>query len=327
MIMSSQQKPIGSGFGFSTTAEEALVGKDLSGKTAIVTGGYSGIGLETTRVLSGAGATVIVPFRSAEKARANLQGIPRVELAALDLLDPASIDAFAEGFLAGGRPLDLLINNAGIMACPQACDRRGYESQFSANHLGHFQLTLRLWPALVRARGARVIALSSRGHRYSSVHFDDPNFEHRPYDKWAAYGQSKTANALFALGLDRRGEPHRVRAFSVHPGGILTDLARHLTDDDLQRLGASRRPDGRIELGPQSNHRLKDVAQGAATTIWCATSPQFDGLGGVYCEDCDVAEVIPGDMTLPNGMAPYACDPELAERLWALSETLTGVRL
>jgi NAD(P)-dependent dehydrogenase (short-subunit alcohol dehydrogenase family) len=327
MIMSSQQKPIGSGFGFSTTAEEALGDKDLTGKTAIVTGGYSGIGLETTRVLSGAGATVIVPFRSAEKARANVQGIPRVELAALDLLDPASIDAFAGGFLAGGRPLDLLINNAGIMACPPACDRRGNESQFSANHLGHFQLTLRLWPALVKARGARVVVLTSRGHRYSSVHFDDPNFERRPYDKWAAYGQSKTANALFALGLDRRGEPHGVRAFSVHPGGIWTDLGRHLTDDDLKGFGILRRPDGSIEVSPQSQYRFKNVPQGAATTIWCATSPQLDGMGGVYCENCDVAEVIPGDMMLPTGMAPYACGPELAERLWSLSETLTGVRL
>src|SRR5262249_9791918 len=182
--MGSQQKPMGWGFGFATTADEALGDKDLSGKTVIVTGGYAGIGLETTRILSGAGATVIVPARSAEKARANLRGIPKIELAALDLLDPASIDAFAESFLAGDRPLDLLINNAGIMACPQACDLRGNESQFSANHLGHFRLTLRLWPALVRASGARVVALTSRGHRFSGVHFEDPNFERRRYDKW-----------------------------------------------------------------------------------------------------------------------------------------------
>jgi NAD(P)-dependent dehydrogenase (short-subunit alcohol dehydrogenase family) len=327
MIMSSQQEPIGSGFGFETTAEEVLGGKDLSGRTVIVTGGYAGLGLETTRVLSGAGATVVVPARSAEKARANLRGIPRVELAALELLDPESIDAFAEGFLAGGRPLDLLINNAGIMACPQACDRHGNESQFSANHLGHFRLTLRLWPALVRARGARIVSLSSRGHRYSDVVFDDPSFDRRPYDKWKAYGQSKTANALFALCLDRRGEAHGVRAFSVHPGGIWTDLGRHLTDDDLKGFGLSRGPDGRIEQGPQSNHRFKNVAQGAATTIWCATSQRLDGMGGVYCEDCDVAAIIPGDIMFPRGLAPYACDPESAERLWALSETMTGVRI
>jgi NAD(P)-dependent dehydrogenase (short-subunit alcohol dehydrogenase family) len=325
--MVSQQKPVGSGFGFSSTAEEVLGGRDLSGKLAIVTGGYAGLGLETTRILSGAGATVIVPARSAEKARANLAGIPRVELASIDLLDPASIDAFAEGFLASGRPLDLLINNAGIMACPQASDGRGNEVQFSANHLGHFRLTLRLWRALVRAQGARVVSLSSRGHRYSDVVFDDPNFERRPYDKWQAYGQSKTANALFALGLDRRGEPHGVRAFSVHPGGIWTDLGRHLTDDDLRRFGLIRQSDGRVEPGPESPHRFKTVPQGAATTIWCATSPQLDGIGGVYCENCDVAEVIPGEIMTPTGIAPYACDPERAERLWALSESMTELRM
>jgi NAD(P)-dependent dehydrogenase (short-subunit alcohol dehydrogenase family) len=325
--MASEQKPIGSGFGFSTTAAEALGDRDLSGKVAIVTGGYAGIGLETTRVLSGAGATVVVPARSAEKARANLEGIPRVELAAIDLLDPASIDAFARGFFAGGRPLDLLIDNAGIMACPLTRDGRGNESQFSANHLGHFQLTLRLWPALIRAGGARVISLSSRGHRFSDVVFDDPNFDRRPYDKWKAYGQSKTANALFALGLDRRGRGHGVRAFSVHPGAISTDLGRHLTDDDLKAFHLIRRPDGGILPDATNTRQFKTVPQGAATTVWCATSRQLDGLGGVYCEDCDIAEVIPGDITLLTGMAPWACDPELAERLWSLSESFTGVRL
>jgi NAD(P)-dependent dehydrogenase (short-subunit alcohol dehydrogenase family) len=306
---------------------EALGGKDLSGKTVIVTGGYSGIGLETTRVLSEAGATVIVPARSAEKARANLAGIPRVELAALDLMNPESIDAFAEVFLAVGRPIDLLINNAGVMACPLSRDGRGNESQLSANHLGHFHLTLRLWPALVRAGGARVISLSSRGHRFSGIDFDDPNFDRRPYDKWKAYGQSKTANALFALGLDRRGEAYGVRAFSVHPGGILTDLTRHLTDDDLKGFDLVRRPDGRISQGSTDDRRFKDIPQGAATTIWCATSPQLDGMGGVYCEDCDIAEVVPGDFTQPTGMASWACDPELAERLWMLSEGFTGVQI
>jgi NAD(P)-dependent dehydrogenase (short-subunit alcohol dehydrogenase family) len=325
--MTTQQKPIQSGFGASTTAAEALGGKDLSGKTVIVTGGYSGIGLETTRVLSEAGATVIVPARSAEKARANLGGFPHVELAALDLMDPGSIDAFAGGFLAGERPIDLLINNAGVMACPLSRDSRGNESQFSANHLGHFHLTLRLWPALVKAGGARVISLTSRGHRFSDVDFDDPNFDRRPYDKWKAYGQSKTANALFALGLDRRGEAYGVRAFSVHPGGILTDLTRHLTDDDLKGFGLVRRPDGGISQGSTDDRRFKDVPQGAATTVWCATSPQLDGMGGVYCEDCDIAEVVPGDFTQPTGMASWACDPELAERLWALSEAFTGLRI
>jgi NAD(P)-dependent dehydrogenase (short-subunit alcohol dehydrogenase family) len=320
--MPTQQKPIGSGFGATSTAHQVIEGIDLSGKVAIVTGGYSGIGRETTRVLSEAGATVIVPTRSAEKARAELDGIPRVELAPLDLMNPESIETFADGFLASGRSLHLLINNAGIMACPLSRDGRGNESQFSANHLGHFQLTLRLWPALVKAGGARVVELTSRGHRYSGVDFEDPNFDRRPYDKWKAYGQSKTANALFALALDRRGEEYGVRAFSVHPGGILTPLTRHLSDDDLKAFDLYRNPDGSISQDAASERRFKDVPQGAATTIWCATSPQLDDMGGVYCEDCEIAEVIPGDISLPTGMAPHACDPELAEKLWVLSEKL-----
>jgi NAD(P)-dependent dehydrogenase (short-subunit alcohol dehydrogenase family) len=325
--MGQQQRRIRSGFDASTTAADAIQGRNLSGKTAIVTGGYSGIGLETTRVLSEAGATVIVPARSADKARANLAGLPQVEIAAIDLVDRSSIDSFAQRFLAGGRPLHLLINNAGVMASPLSRDSRGNESQFSANHLGHFQLTLRLWPALLKAGGARVITLSSRGHRFSGVDFDDPNFARRPYDKWKAYGQSKTANALFALGLDRRGQAHGIRAFSVHPGGISTDLGRHLTEDDLKAFKLVRCPDGSIVPDATNTRRFKTVSQGAATTIWCATSAQLNDMGGVYCEDCDIAEVIPGDIALPGGVAPWACDPELAERLWKLSEEMTGPRL
>jgi len=328
--VASPQEPIGSGFGGSTTAAEALGGRDLSGVVAVVTGGYSGIGTETTRVLAGAGATVVVPARSAEKARANVGGLPGVELAALDLTDPASVDAFARDFLATGRPLHLLIHSAGVMAPPLSRDARGHELQFSANHLGHFQLAARLWPALLRAGGARVVALSSRGHLFGAVDFDDPDFERRPYDKWKAYGQSKTANALFALGLDRRGEPHGVRAFSVHPGAILTDLARHMDEDDLRRYNVTRRPDGSFEVAPEMARHLKDVPRGAATTVWCATSPRLDGLGGVYCEDCDVAAALPDgpvDAASTTGVARWACDPDLAERLWTLSEAMTGARL
>lgn len=324
--MTTDQKPIRTGFNAETTAAEALAGRDLAGKIALVTGGYSGIGAETTRVLSEAGATVIVPARTMEKAEANLQGMARVELAALDLLDPASIDRFAEAVLAGGRPIDLLINSAGVMAAPLSRDGRGYESQFSANHLGHFHLTMKLWPALAKAGGARVVSVSSRGHRFSAVDFDDPNFARRPYDKWQAYGQSKTANALFAIGLDHRGQAAGVRAFSLHPGAILTDLIRHLDDDDFKAFGMTRQTDGGIVLGPESQRRFKNVAQGAATSVWCATSPDLAGMGGVYCEDCDIAEAVPADYTGMAGVSPWACDPALAERLWALSEALTGSR-
>ena len=308
--MPSEQAPIGSGFDRNTTAEEALGDRDLSGKTAIVTGGYSGIGLETTRVLAAAGATVVVPARTPEKATAALEPIAGVEQEKLDLSDPVSIGAFAERFNTSGRQLDILINNAGVMAAPLSRDARGYEIQFATNHLGHFELTARLWKALQAADGARVVALSSLGHRRGAVDFDDPNYEQREYEKWNAYGQSKTSNALFALTLDERAEPHGVRAFSVHPGGILTDLIRHLSDEEL----------------PRNRSGLKTVEQGAATTVWCATSARLDGLGGVYCEDVEVAEPVEADFAESTGVRPWARDPEAAARLWTLSEELTGVQ-
>jgi NAD(P)-dependent dehydrogenase (short-subunit alcohol dehydrogenase family) len=318
--MTCRQVPIQSGFGPQTTAKEALGGVDLRGKTAIVTGGYSGLGLEVTRVLADAGATTIVPVRTPEKARAALQGIPRVEQESLDLLEPESITAFSKRFLASGRPLHLLINNAGIMAVPLTRDSRGYESQFSANHLGHFQLTALLLPAMRKTGAARVIAVSSRGHRFGGVDFDDPNFERREYDKWKAYGQSKTANVLFALALDARGESHGIRAFSVHPGRIMTtDLGRHLTMDDLRAAGLVD-AEGKLP----NNGSFKTIEQGAATIVWCAVSPQLEGMGGVYCEDADVAVAVAADSTADFGVKPWAIDPDYAERLWTLSEGLTG---
>jgi len=305
----TNQAPIQSGFGARSTATEVLGGRSLEGTIAIVTGGYAGIGLETTRALAGAGATVIVPARSHDKARAALAGVPGVELAAMELTDPASIDAFAAAFLATGRPLHLLINNAGIMAAPLSRNARGFESQLATNHVGHFQLTVRLLPALRRAAGARVVALSSRGHQRSPVDFEDPHFHHRAYDRWVAYGQSKTANALFARGLDARGAADDIRAFAVHPGGILTELARHMTNEELATTAATVRGG------------LKTPEQGAATTVWAATSPQLAGMGGVYCEDCDIAEAVPADFAGGYGVKPWARDPVLADRLWALSET------
>jgi NAD(P)-dependent dehydrogenase (short-subunit alcohol dehydrogenase family) len=311
--MPSLQTPLHTGFGFTTTASEVLAGRDLSGKTAVVTGGYGGLNLEVTRVLAGAGATVVVPARTLDKARTALAGIPRVEIAPMDLMDPGSIDAFADGFLKSGRALDILINGAGIMVPPLVRDARGNESQFSTNHLGHFQLTARLFPALRRAKGARVVTVSSRGHRIAGVDFDDPNFERREYERWTGYAQSKTANVLFAVHLDTLGEAHGVRAFALHPGSILTSLGRHMSQDEV-----------RAAASVSTSQGLKTVEQGAATIVWCATSTQLDGMGGVYCEDVDVSEVA-ADAAPGAGVRPWAIDPELASRLWALSERLTGM--
>lgn len=320
-----RQQPLLSGFGPQSTAEEVLEGRDLSGKTVIITGGYSGLGLETTSVLAEAGASVIVPMRTPKKAAEALAGLPNVTAAPMDLLDPGSIDAFAAGFMAEGRPLDLLILSAGIMATPLVRDLRGYESQFAVNHLGHFQLTARLWPALRQAVSARVIVVSSRGHRISGIDFGDPNFEQREYEKWAAYGQSKTANILFAAELDKRGKEYGVRALSLHPGSILTDLSRHLSEDELRAMGALDEP-GRPVPASRTAGRLKTVQQGAATSVWCAVSELLADKGGVYCEDADIASVASPESRQSPGVEPYAVDPDNARQLWTLSEDMTGVK-
>ena len=323
--MPTPQSPIDSGFGAASTAEDVIHGIDLAGKCAIVTGGYSGIGLETVKALRSAGARVFVPARDLVKAQAALRGMPDVVLQPMDLLDPGSIDRFAEDVLEATDAVDILVNNAGVMAPPLVRDARGYESQFSANHLGHFQLTGRLWPALVRSGHARVIALSSLGHRRAGVDFHDPNFEHREYEPWVAYGQSKTANALFAVALDSIGQRSGVRAFSVHPGGIVTDLVRHMSSEQLEASNAIDK-DGKPIIDPENNK--KTPQQGAATSVWCATSPRLDGMGGVYCADCDIARALPSDeSTELHGVRPRATDPVAAGRLWQLSEQLTGTRI
>ena len=317
--MATQQAPIPSGYGARTEARDALGGRDLRGKVAIVTGGYSGLGLETTRALAEAGAIVIAPARTPEKAQKALVNIANVEQAALDLADPASIDAFAGGFLSRTKKLDMLINNAAIMASPLMRDARGYEAQFATNHLGHFQLTARLWPALKAAGSARVVALSSIGHRISPPDLDDPSFQRTEYNKWIAYGRAKSANALFAVGLDARGKTHGVRAFAVHPGGIMTDLQRYMPEEEKRAMGW-------IDADGNVDPRFKTPSQGAATSVWCATNAQLEGMGGVYCEDCDIARPVPADDKGFSGVRPWAIDPTLADKLWALSETMTGVR-
>jgi NAD(P)-dependent dehydrogenase (short-subunit alcohol dehydrogenase family) len=289
---------------------------DLAGQHAIVTGGYSGIGTETVRALAARGAQVLVGARRPDQAREVLADVEgAIDVIALDLLSPASIDAFAAEVTKRIAALHLLINNAAVMACPLSRDERGYEFQFATNHLGHFQLTARLWPLLVAAQGARVVALSSIGHRLHGLDVEDPNFEVRDYDKWLAYGQAKSANALFALQLDTRGEAHDVRAFSVHPGGIRTPLQRHLTMEEQTAMGWYDE-EGNV------NPAFKSVPEGAATTVWCATSPLLAGMGGVYCEDCNVA--LPADQARnrTSGVSAHVCDEALAEALWKRSEAL-----
>jgi len=320
--MMTEQKPLISGFGPKTTAEELLAGRDLRGKVAIVTGGHAGLGLETTRVLSNGGATVVIGSRDPKKAQMAVSKMKNVEVGQLDLASPRSIDRFASEFLNSNRALDLLINNAGIMATPLMRDDRGHEMQFATNHLGHFQLTAGLWEALKKSGDARVVTLSSRGHSFAEVDLSDPNFNNRPYDKWKAYGQSKSANSLFSIGLDTRGREHGIRAFAVHPGAILTELTRYIAEEELKAFGVYRE-NGVLKV-PE---RFKNVEQGAATTIWCAVSPQLNGKGGVYCEDCDIAAAVPADSKLFTGVRPWAVDKAAAEALWVLSEKLTSVSI
>ncbi|MGB3389501.1 MAG: oxidoreductase [Pseudaminobacter sp.] len=319
--MAAAQTPLGTPFGPFTTAEEVARAVNLSGKTAIVTGGASNLGRETVRVLASRGAHIIVPARDADAARQALAGIPRVEIMSMDLLDAASVRSFADRFLAQHESLDLLILSAGVMATPLFRDAEGHEGQFATNHLGHFRLTAALWPALCAADGARVVVLSSRGHQLGGLDLDDLDFTRRAYDKWLAYGQAKTANALFAVALDARGLKHGVRVFSVHPGSILGPLARHLSREEIDTFGAVNE-DGTPVIDPARD--MKTPEQGAATTIWCATAPELDGIGGVYCEDCDIAPV---EAQGRFGVRPFAIDPDTAEALWSQSVRLTGCDL
>ncbi|KAA1375958.1 SDR family NAD(P)-dependent oxidoreductase [Aeromicrobium fastidiosum] len=315
--MTTTQQPIGSGFGAQSTADDVLAGIDLTGRTILVTGGYSGIGIETTRALVKAGADVVVPARRPDSAREQLAGIDRVDVDELDLGDLDSVASFAARFVDSGRTLDAVIDSAGIMATPETRVGPGWEAQFATNHLGHFALVNRLRPAL--ADGARVVSVSSTGHLRSGIRWDDIDFTSGDYDKWDAYGQAKTANALFAVHLDALGRESGLRAFSLHPGGILTPLQRHLPLEEQVAMGWVN-ADG----SPKNASAFKSPEQGAATQVWAATSPQLDGLGGLYLEDCDVAA--PNVPDGPRrGVAAHATDPEQAARLWALSAERTGV--
>jgi NAD(P)-dependent dehydrogenase (short-subunit alcohol dehydrogenase family) len=318
--MITPQQPIGSPHDAASTAEDVMQGIDLTGRLVIVTGGYSGIGLVTTRSLAAAGAHVMVPARDRARAEAALAGLRGVTIEDMDLTAPASVAAFASRMLDRASPVSILINSAGVMATPLFRDADGHEGQFAINHLGHYRLTCALWP-LLSAEGARVVSVSSRGHQIAGVDFDDLDFEQRPYDKWIAYGQSKTANALFAMALDARGKKRGVRAFSLHPGQILTNLARHLTAEEIAEFKALD-DKGRPIVDPSRG--MKTLDQGAATGLWCATALALDGMGGVYCEDCDIAPANTGTNGRV-GVAAWARDAALADRLWLTSERWTDV--
>jgi NAD(P)-dependent dehydrogenase (short-subunit alcohol dehydrogenase family) len=302
-----------------STTTQVLEGIDLAGVVAVVTGGSGGLGEETSRALAACGASVVMTARdlakgeaAAEKIRAST-GNPSVEVEELELDSLASVRAFAKRFLAQRGPIQLLINNAGVMASPKGQTQDGFERQFGTNHVGHFLLTCLLAPALRAGTPARVVNLSSGGHRFSDILWDDPQFEHTEYEKFRSYGQSKTANVLFTVELDRRLRDEGVRAFAVHPGAIVTELGRHLVPDDIKMM--SQRAGGKLEF--------KTIPAGAATSCYAATSADLEGLGGLYLEDCHVAERN-DDETSVGGVRSYAVDADSAQRLWALTEELVG---
>lgn len=331
MSNKTEQKPINSVFSAESTTEDVIRGIDLSGKIALVTGGYAGLGLETVKTLVKAGAEVVVPARDKTKATTNLQGVKNVTIETMNLMEPVSISEFADRFLEKYSALHILINNAGIMWVPLIRDSRGYESQLSTNYLGHFQLTAKLWPALRNARGARVVNVSSWGHHYSPFIFEDPNFEHREYETLLGYGQSKTANILFTCKLDQQGKAFGVRSFSLHPGAIVeTDMKRLLSSEKLIEMGIYDKG-GHILYDAQKG--LKTIPQGASTIVWCATSPALNGKGGVYCENNEISVIDRLENNNANrnslnlgGVMPYAIDRGNAEKLWTLSEHLTGTK-
>ena len=306
-----------SAFGFDTTTDDVLEGLDLTGTRAVITGVSTGLGLESARSLSAHGASVAGVVRNLDKARDALEeaGAQGVELYEADLASLASVRAFTDRFVSEGHDrIDLLIANAGIMACPQATTNDGFEMQFGTNHLGHFVLVNRLVPLMVDGNPARIVVLSSAGHRFGEVDLEDPGFERTAYDEWVAYGRAKTANALFAVELDRRLLDRGVRVASVHPGGIITELGRHLTEESVAALLENR---GAREL------EWKTVPQGAATSLWAGVVADPDEVGGRYCEDCAVAPVIDDPEESP-GVMRYATSPEVARDLWTLSEEMVG---
>jgi NAD(P)-dependent dehydrogenase (short-subunit alcohol dehydrogenase family) len=317
-------------FGSTSTTDDVLSGKDLSGKRVLVTGVSAGLGVETARALAAHGAKVVGAARDLAKAKRATAGIQAqaangggLELMELDLASLESVRACADALLADGRSFDAVIANAGVMRTPFGHTADGFETQFGTNHLGHFVLVNRI--ASLIAPGGRLVNVSSAGHRYSDVDLDDPNFERTPYEPTVAYGRSKTANILFAVEFDRRHRAHGVRATALHPGGILTELSRHMQPGELEatveRINTQHAAEGRPPF------QIKTIPQGAATSVWAAFVAPAEEVGGRYCEDCQVSQVADGLLSLVTpGVTPYALDPQHAKALWSRSEELVGER-
>jgi NAD(P)-dependent dehydrogenase (short-subunit alcohol dehydrogenase family) len=313
-------------FGAETTTDDVLSGVDLSGKRVLVTGVSAGLGVETARTLAAHGAHVVGAARNLEKARTATEAVRAqaangggLELVELDLASLASARKCADALLAGGKTFDVVIANAGVMACPKGETADGFETQFGTNHLGHFVFINRIAPLI--KTGGRLVNLSSAGHRFSDVDLDDPNFERTPYSEFVAYGRSKTANILFAVEFDRRHKANGIRAAAVHPGVIQTELGRHMTPELVQQMMKSI--EDAAKAANQPSFQWKSIPQGAATSVWTGFVASADAVAGKYCEDCHVAELTT-DPNARNGVRAYALDPAHAKALWAKSEEMVG---
>lgn len=320
-------------FGATSTTDDVLAGVDLGGKRILVTGVSAGLGVETARALAAHGAHVVGAARDLAKARsatkhirasANGNGDGTLDLIELDLASLASIRTAANALVKAGKSFDLVIANAGVMACPFGHTADGFETQFGTNHLGHFVFVNRIAPLI--SRGGRFVSLASSGHRFSNVDLDDPNFEKTAYDPWQAYGRSKTANILFAVEFDRRHKENGIRATAVHPGGIATELGRHAFKDEATLQKFIDDINARHAAAGQPPFKLKSIPQGAATSVWAGVVAPAEEVGGKYCEDCHVATLLPAEDVSPisAGVRDYALDSDSAKKLWAKSEEMVG---
>lgn len=317
-------------FNATSTTDDVLGNIDLSSKRILITGVSAGLGVETARSLVARGAQVVGAARDLKKADAATKQIGaeaanggELDLIELNLASLASVRACADALMAEGKPFDLVIANAGVMATPQGKTHDGFETQFGTNHLGHFVLVNSI--ASLMAPGSRLVNLASSGHRFADIDLDDPNFEHTPYEPFVAYGRSKTANILFAVEFDRRHKDRGVRATAVHPGGINTELGRHMNPGDIEQLVAAIDAQAAAEGKPP--FQWKTVPQGAATSVWAGVIAPVEAVAGRYCEDCHVADVTDGLISPASaGVRSYALDAERAKALWAKSEEMVGER-